>query len=147
MPAFEGGEYHYQIRQNTGKNSSTRHYYFTIVLFQLPHAIGDISIREEGFFDRIKSAFGWDDIDFSSSAFSERFHVSAPDRNAAFALIQPRTMDLLMRYNRFDLHIRQPWLMIRSRGSFSLREMERLKRLGEQFLAEIPDFVTEGQGT
>jgi len=140
---FVGGEYHYQITTSNGKSSSTRHYFFTLVLFQLPQFLGEVSIREEGVFDRMKAAFGWDDIDFASSAFSERFYVSAPNRNVAFELIQPRTMDLLMSHHKFEIYLKGRWLLLRRKGKFRFTDLVELKGLGEKFLSEIPDFVRE----
>lgn len=141
---FVGGEYHYQITTSNGKSSSTSHYFFTVVLFQLPKFLGEVSIREEGIFDRMKAAFGWDDIDFASSAFSERFHVCAPNRNVAFELIQPSTMEFLMSHQTFELYLKGTWLMVRRKGKFRISDLIELKALGEGFLADIPGFVQEG---
>jgi len=138
------GEYHYQVTRSSGKNSSTRHYYFTLVLFRPPWRLPDISIREEGMFDWMKAAFGWDDIDFASAEFSRRYHVTAPNRNDAFALIQPRTMDLLLRHRGLEIHARHGWLMVRRRGSFKLEGVRPMCDLAESFLGEVPDFVREG---
>ena len=139
------GEYHYQVTRSSGKSSQTHHYYATVVLLRVAFRLSDLSIREEGLFDKMKAAFGWDDIDFSSVAFSKRFHVSAPNRNDAFALIQPRTMDLLMSHRKFELHSREGWLMLHRRGSMRVEDLEELRQLALAFLEEVPGFVKEGE--
>jgi hypothetical protein len=47
-------------------------------------------------FDKIAGAFGFDDIDFESEAFSRRFHVKSSDRRFAYDVIHPRMMEFLM---------------------------------------------------
>lgn len=138
------GEYHYQTTSSDGKKTRTHHWYSTLVMFRPPFPLPDLSVRREGLFDRVASAFGWDDIDFSSAAFSQRYHVSAPNRNDAFALIQPPTMDLLMAQDDLELHIRHGWLMIRRKGALRVEWLPRMRDLGLGFLREIPEFVREG---
>jgi len=138
------GEYHYQVTTSNGKTSSTQHYYSTLVMLQPPFPLKDLSIRREGLFDKMKAAFGWDDIDFASAEFSRAFHVSAPDRDWAFAVIQPRTMDLLMRTRGMEFHLRRGWLVVRTKGSMELGELPGMIRTAEAILQEIPGFVREG---
>ena len=56
----------------------------------------DLLIRPEGLFDKIKGAFGFDDIDFESEEFSRRFHVKSSDRRFAYDVLHPRMMEFLL---------------------------------------------------
>ena len=53
-------------------------------------------VRGEGFFDRIGEFVGIDDIDFESSEFSKRFHVTCSDRRFAYDLFEPRMMEYFL---------------------------------------------------
>jgi hypothetical protein len=53
-------------------------------------------IRGEGFFDRIASAIGFDDIDFESVEFSEQFIVKSPDKRFAYDVVHPGLMDFML---------------------------------------------------
>ncbi len=135
------GEYHYQVTRSTGKSSSTRHYYSTLVMLQPAYRLKDLSIRKEGLFDKVKAAFGWDDINFASAEFSRTFHVTAPDRNWAYAFVQPRTMEILLRTDGVEVHIRRGWLVIRTAKGMRVEELPGLVRTGLALMAQVPDFV------
>lgn len=138
------GEYHYEVTTRNGKTSTTHHYYSTLVMLNPRYVLKDLSIRREGLFDKMKAAFGWDDIDFASAEFSRTFHVSAPDRDWAFAVIQPHTMELMLRSRNVEFHMRNGWLVVRTKGSMKLEELTDLIRTGEAVLEGIPEFVKEG---
>lgn len=137
-------EYHYQVTRQRGKSSHTQHYWFTLVMLRPSFRLNDLEVRREGFFDKIKGAFGWDDIDFASAEFSRQFHVRAPDRNWAFAVIQPETMDMLMRSpNDLAFYMAQGWLLICVRQRLDLTRLDRMIARGCELLDGIPDFCRE----
>lgn len=137
------GEYHYQVTTHNGKTSSTHHYFSTLVMLEPPFRLKELSIRREGLFDKFKAAFGWDDIDFASAEFSRKYHVSAPDRDWAFAFIQPATMDRLMRTEGVEFHIRNGWLVLRTKDAMRVEELPGLLRTADAMLDQVPDFVQQ----
>lgn len=137
-------EYHYQVTTHNGKQSTTHHYWFTLVMLKPSFSLKPLVIRREGFFDKIKGAFGWDDVDFSSAGFSREFYVSGPDRDWAYAVVQPKTMDLLMRSDRdLSFYIQQGWLMVCCKKKMDLNRIENMTALGCELLDCIPGFCRE----
>ncbi len=138
-------EYHYQVTSSNGKQTTTHHYWSTLVMLRPSFRLKPLAIRREGFFDKMKATFGWDDIDFASAEFSRQFHVSAPDRDWAFAVVQPATMDLLMRSDRdLGVYMEQGWLMLGYKKRMDLGRLENMISTGCRLLDEIPDFCKEG---
>jgi len=91
------GDYEYKITTSNGKTTQTTTYRFSFAILHLPYAgVSDVLIRPEGFVDKIKSAMGFDDIDFESSEFSRCFFVKSPDKRFAYDLIDPRMMEFLL---------------------------------------------------
>lgn len=91
------GDYHYKITTNNGKSSSTQTYRFSFAIVELPFAhVPDLSVRAEGFFDKIADFLGFDDIDFESAEFSRRFRVKSSDKKFAYAVIHPRMMEFFL---------------------------------------------------
>jgi len=94
------GDYHYQQTTGTGKKRRTSTYHFSYLLLTLPYqSVPDLTIREEGFFDRLSAFVGFDDIDFESVEFSKRFHVKGSDKRFVYDVIHPRMMEFLL-YSR-----------------------------------------------
>lgn len=91
------GDYEYKITTSNGKTTQTTTYRFSFAILHLPFVgVPDVLIRPEGFFDKVKSAMGFDDIDFESAEFSKSFFVKSPDKRFAYDLIDPRMMDFLL---------------------------------------------------
>lgn len=90
------GDYHYQTTSSNGKQTTTHTHLFSYLLVTLPYAVPSLTIRQEGLFDRIASFIGFDDIDFESAEFSDRFHVKCADKRFAYDVIHPRMMEFLL---------------------------------------------------
>lgn len=69
---------------------------FSAVTIQTDWPLEPLIIRPEGNVDRFKDWLGYNDIDFESFLFSERFCVQAQDRKWAFDVIQKDLMELLL---------------------------------------------------
>lgn len=91
------GDYLYKITSSNGKSTSTRTYRFSYLLLGVPfRGVKNLSIRSETWFDKVKGALGFDDIDFESEEFSRKFHVQSSDRRFAYAVVHPRMMEFLL---------------------------------------------------
>ncbi len=136
-------EYHYKTESGSGDNRRTHHHRYTVVILQPPFPLKPLSVRAEGFWDKITSAFGWDDIDFESAEFSRRFHVSAPDRRWAFDVLTPRNMEFLMEREKTALHMNERHLMMPLRGRAEPAAILEAIATGTTILAGIPAFARE----
>ena len=91
------GDFRYKVTSGSGKNRSTSTYHFSYLIIHLPWRASPLLIRPEGVFDKIKGAFGFDDIDFESAEFSRKFYVKSDDKRFAYDVLHPRMMELLLR--------------------------------------------------
>ena len=96
------GDFHYETTSTSsdGKGNTTTktdHHYLSYLIVETPHlGAPELFIRREGFFDKIAGFLGFDDIDFESAEFSDRFIVKSPDKRFAYDVIHPRMMEFLL---------------------------------------------------
>lgn len=90
------GDYRYKVTSGSGKNRSTRTYRFSYLVVHPPWPSPTLLVRPEGLFDRVKGAFGFDDIDFESADFSRAFWVQSSDKRFAYDVLHPRMMEFLL---------------------------------------------------
>lgn len=91
------GDFHYQVTTSNGKENTTHTYLFSYLIMQLPFVSAPgLVVRREGVFDRLKSAFGFDDIDFESAEFSRKFYVASPDKRFAYSVIHSGMMEFML---------------------------------------------------
>ncbi len=94
----QAGDFRYKVTSGSGKNRRTTTYHFSYLCLAQPFAgAPELSIRREGFLDKIADALGFDDIDFESEEFSRKFRVKSADKKFAFDVIHPRMIEFLMR--------------------------------------------------
>ncbi|HEX5053513.1 MAG TPA: hypothetical protein VFZ65_17170 [Planctomycetota bacterium] len=90
------GDFRYKVTRSNGKSTSTSTYRFSYVIVHPPWDTPPLLIRPEGLFDKIKGAFGFDDIDFESDEFSRKFFVQSTDKRFAYDVLHPRMMEFLL---------------------------------------------------
>jgi hypothetical protein len=91
------GDYHYETQSGTGKDRQRHSHRLTYLIVETPHfGAGDLFIRREGLFDRFAGFLGFDDIDFESAEFSEKFLVKSSNKRFAYAVIDPRMMEFML---------------------------------------------------
>ncbi|MBD3222468.1 hypothetical protein GF314_14630, partial [bacterium] len=83
-------------RYTTGGGKNRRTHRYGVVVLELGQPVIPLRIRPEHVFDRVGEFLGIDDIDFESSEFSRRYHVSSSDRKWAYDVIHQETMDYLL---------------------------------------------------
>ena len=90
------GDFRYKVASQSGKSTTTTTYRFSYLIAHPPWRTPPLLIRPEGIFDKIKGAFGFDDIDFESAEFSRRFYVKSTDKRFAYDVLHPRMMEFLL---------------------------------------------------
>jgi hypothetical protein len=91
------GDYHYATESRDDKGTKTHHHYLSYVIIESPYlGAPDLFIRGEGFFDRIASVIGFDDIDFESAEFSRHFLVKSSDKRFAYDVVSPAMMEFML---------------------------------------------------
>jgi hypothetical protein len=138
-------DYHYQTRSRDSKGRTrTRTHRFSAVLVHPGFAIRPITVRREGMFDKVKAAFGWDDINFESAEFSRRYYVACEDKRWAYDVIHGKIMDLLLKARKYTIEGDGQAMMIRMGESrFDLAGFERAFGVLAKILREIPEHAKE----
>jgi hypothetical protein len=99
-----GFDYHYETHSTNSKGQrQTHHYHFSALVVDANLPLKPLFIRPEGFFDKVTEFVGFEDIDFESAEFSQKFFVKAPDRRWAFDVLHQKTMELMLAYPRFHI--------------------------------------------
>lgn len=139
----KAGDYRYRRTSGSGKNRSTRTYRFSYLILHLPFGTPTLLIRPEGIFDKLKGAFGFDDIDFESVEFSRRFYVQSSDKRFAYDVIHSRMMEFLLatRPSMIDVEAGQVCLSGGSRR-WTPDQFRHEIQFTREFLDHWPDHVT-----
>jgi hypothetical protein len=139
------GDFTYKTREGSGKNRRTVTHRFSYMILHLPWGgMPDLLIRKEGFFDKIGSAFGFDDIDFESAEFSRAYCVKSANRKFAYDVCHPRMIEFLMETGPSSVDI--------ERGRLCMTDGSRVWKpeafgftvsWAKGFLERWPDFVVK----
>ena len=90
-------DYHYETTSTNSKGETeTSHYYFSAVIVESSVPLKPLLIRPEGFFDKVKSFFGFEDINFETADFTRRYYVAAPDPKWDYDVLQQRAMEFML---------------------------------------------------
>lgn len=140
-------DYHYETQSTDSKgHTTTTNYYFSGVIVCSVFPLEYLFIRPEGFFDKIKSFFGAEDINFESAEFSRKFFVKANDRKWAYDVIHPRAMEFLMDRPQHTIEFNGRHVLVtRDSKTFSLQEFEAAIEMGKGLLDMLPEYVTQQQ--
>jgi hypothetical protein len=138
-------DYHYETTSTDSEGNTTTHtHLFSGVIVEPPFATRQIVIRPEGVFDKVKAAFGWDDINFESAEFSRRYYVACEDKRWAYDVIHGKIMDLLLKARKYTIEGDGQAMMIRMGESrFDLAGFERAFGVLAKILREIPEHAKE----
>lgn len=132
-----GFDYHYR----TGSGKNTHHHHFSAIVVDTALPLRPLSIRPEGFLDKISEFLGFDDIDFESGEFSRRFHVQGPDRKWAFDVLHQETMEFLLSMPAFSIEMHGPHVMAYRSDRFSVKDYEDALRVLAGILDRLPRYL------
>ena len=83
-------------RSHTRTETYEQSHWKRFLIVELAAAFPTLVIRPEGWFDKLASFVGFDDVDFESEQFSSRYFVKSSDRPFAYAVIHPQMMEWLL---------------------------------------------------
>lgn len=136
---IEAGDYLYKYTSGSGKNRKTKTRRLSYLLLETPTPGGDLAVRTEHWGDKLAAGLGFDDIDFESAEFSDRFHVKAADKRFAYDVLHPRMMEFMLGSLSPAFEIRGGVLCVHGgRSRWSPGEYELRLRWIEQFFALWP---------
>jgi hypothetical protein len=139
-------DYHYETHSTDSKGQrQTHHHHFSAVIVGSDVPLKPLLIRPEGFFDRVKGFFGFEDINFESAEFSRKFFVAAPDRKWAYDVLHQRAMEFLLVSPVFSLRFDTQCVIAWRSATFEPAEFTQALTLVRGLLEQIPDFVVKEQ--
>ena len=137
-------DYHYETYSTDSKgNRQTHHHHFSAVVVDTGMVLQSLSLRKEGIFDKMKGAFGFDDIDFESAEFSREFWVTAKEKRWAYDVINQRNMELLLKSPRFSLQFEGTHVVAWRSRRFKPLEFDQALKLVFGVLEGIPKDIRE----
>lgn len=143
---FYAFDYHYETHSHDSKGRrQTHHHHFSAVILGAPMPLQPMTIRPEGFFDRVGAFFGYEDINFESAEFSRKFHVSAPERRWAYDVLHARAIEFLLASPVYSIDMEPSHAMAWRTSRFSPVQFGEAAQLVEGLLARIPDYVKQKQ--
>ena len=88
------------VHYTTDNKGHTRRHetttYCSAALVELNYPVPAIWLRQENFLDKAAQLVGFSDLEFESDEFNRAFHVKAMDREIAFGILTPQTMQRLL---------------------------------------------------
>jgi len=131
-------DYHYTT--GSGKNRQDHNLSFFILVVrgsQFPQ----LTIRREGFFDRVAETFGFQDIKFESAEFSKAFCVRSPDKKFAYDVCNAKMMEYLLANRDLSLEIENEVGALVFNARIAVEQFERdLQRLIE-IRSRLPEYL------
>ncbi len=99
-------DYHYETHStdSEGRRETTHHYY-SVYTQIMPKHFPELIIEPESFFSKIAQAFGFDDIDFESREFSNRYKVKSPDKKFAYDVCNAQMIDYLLKQDKIAIEL------------------------------------------
>lgn len=131
----------YRYKTGSGKHQQVHRHH--VVAARVGLHLPRLSMRPEGFFDRVAAAVGFDDIDFESDAFSRRYHVKCSDRRLAYDLIHPQMIEYLMTIDAHDWQMAGRLILIVGDRYCAPERLSGLMSAVVGFTERLPAYVRE----
>ncbi len=138
--------HHETYSTNSKGHRQTHHHHRSFVALGHDVDLGAVDLRPEGLFDKVKAAFGFDDIDFESGEFSSRFHVKSSDRKLAYEIFHPQMIEYLLPLRDLRLTTAGSHLLLRRGGVLKPLQFEQTLRDGVGFLERLPRYLRKDRG-
>jgi hypothetical protein len=140
-----GFDYHYETHSTDSKgNRQTHHHYFSALVVDAGLPLKPLFIRPEGFFDKVAEFVGFEDINFESTEFSQKFHVKSPDRRWAYDVLNQKTMEMMLLYARCHIELEGNQVMAyHDNKTFTAGEFSSALKVVNEMLDNLPPDVVE----
>ncbi len=133
----------YRYTTGSGKNKQT--HYYTGLIVNSTFAFQPLVIRPEHFLDKIAAAIGFDDIDFESSEFSTKFHISSSNKKFAYDIIHPRMMEFLLNTTNLNIECMGTDVLFHYGKQVPINKADILILESKSFFKLIPEYLRQEQ--
>lgn len=139
MLAFD---YHYETYSTDSKGRRrTNHHRFSAVIVDANLPLQSLKIREENFFDKMGQFLGFDDINFESAEFSNKFHVSGPNKKWAYDVLHPESMEYLLKAPKYTIELDHQHIFVYRSRTFDIKQFDAALELANGLLDRLPTSV------
>ena len=143
-PAVRVFDYAYYTEHRDQAGRVQRQWFrFTCALVQHHGSWPQLRLEREGLLDKVGQAVGLSDIDFESEEFNRAFAVKCADRKFAYALLDPRMMEVLLATGGVVSVETTGRFLLLSCDQVEAVVMPRMLALAEDVLAHVPPVVWE----
>jgi hypothetical protein len=101
-----------------------KHCYLSFIIVTMNSNFPELTIAKEGFFSKISQAIGFDDIDFESHAFSQRYKVKSKDKKFAYDFCNARMIDYLLDQPTMTIEVEKHALALSFDNQFDVAETD-----------------------
>lgn len=129
----------YKYCTGSGKSRETHMMSFVLVDTDVP--FHTLTIRPEGFLDKLAGAIGFNDIDFESEEFSRRFYVGSADREFAYGVVHAKMMEYLLDNPQWSLQMVGRSVIVCNHRLFEPAELLQTMTFLRGFMDLIPDYL------
>ncbi len=136
----------YRYSTGSGKNRTTHHIQGVLIeaKISLP---GLLTMRPEGFFDRIAEVIGFDDIDFEYNEFNKKYFIKSEDKRMAYDIYGRDMMEYLLMLPRpLNLEALGPHFVFSYNHTVPFEFFERLLDTGVEFFNKLDKITVEKYG-
>jgi hypothetical protein len=99
-------DYHYETQSRDSKGrTTTHHHYFSFFILLLDYRLPELLISREGWVSKFVQFLGFDDIDFESAEFSQKFLVKSPNKKFAYDICHSQMIEYLLANSDLNIEI------------------------------------------
>ena len=114
---------------------------YTLVTIEVPIVFKVLYIRPEGFVDKLKGSFGFEDINFESAEFSKKYFVKCEDKKFAYDIIHTRMMEFLLKCNPMTIEAQDRIVVFHRNKKLPDSDLEELLIELINFIKMIPEYI------
>ena len=120
---------------------------YAIHALALPARLPWTHLSAEGVRDRASALIGLQDIELESDEFNRAYRVRSEDHRFASDLLNPRTMEMLLRCGGPDIRIGAGYIVLVTDGPVDPTSVYGALTVLAAMLENLPDFVWSDRGT
>ncbi len=131
--------FQFRYTVGSGKNQHTVH--VGVALLHLERAFPEFLIGPENFLHRIAGAFGYEDVDFESVAFSNAFNVRCRDKKFAYDFCNSRMIEFLMEHREAGLEQEAGVMAVMREGRLRAEHLDGMFEFLASVRERMPDYL------
>lgn len=138
---FAAFDYTYVTRSGSGKNRSTHHHQYSVVVLNLGLHTPGLTVGPTGTFGRLVNAVTGRDIQIGNPLFDGAFTVTSPSPEFAIDVLHPDVVEVLLHHPELAWRLEGDSMLVFRSGQHSPQEVEAKLQFMDAVLDRIPEHV------